>query len=282
MPSRYVDRRHAAAEVLVSQYIFDNAAAQAKQRFQSLEELFDPHTMRFLEATGVGPGWRCLEVGAGGGSIAAWVADRVESSGHVLVTDLDPRHLETLAESGRPNVEVQRHDVGQDPLPEAAFDLVHARLVLIHVPQREAALARLVAALKPGGWIVVEDFDPVFIDRGFPATDSEGYAAYDAARVALRRLMDQLGLDPIWGRSLYQRFIAAGLTDVGLEGHFTVWPGGSAGALMDQANFEQVRAEAVAAGLVTDDQIDRAVASLADPAFAYSSPVMMTAWGRHP
>jgi ubiquinone/menaquinone biosynthesis C-methylase UbiE len=145
----------------VSQYIFANAAEQARQRFQSLEELYDPRTVHFLEATGVGPGWRCLEVGAGGGSIAAWLADRVGSSGHVLVTDIDPRHLDALAEAGWPNVEVQRHDVGQDPLPAATFDLVHARLVLIHVPQREAALARLVAALKPGGWIVVEDFDPV-------------------------------------------------------------------------------------------------------------------------
>jgi hypothetical protein len=94
--------------------------------------------------------------------------------------------------------------------------------------------------------------------------------------------LDQHGLDPAWGRSLYQRFIAAGLTDVGLEGHFTVWPGGSAGALLDRANFEQLRGEAVAAGSVTDDQVDRAVAALDDPAFACSSAVMMTAWGRTP
>jgi SAM-dependent methyltransferase len=266
----------------VSQYIFDNAAVQAEQRFHSLEALYDPLTVRFLAATGVGLGWRCLEVGAGGGSIATWLAERVGPRGHVLVTDIDPRHLEALAASGRPNVQVQRHDVGLDPLPEAAFDLVHARLVLIHVPQREAALAGLIAALKPGGWIVVEDFDPVFIDRGFPVTDPEGYAAYDAMRVALRHLMDRHGLDPVWGRSLYRRFVAHGLADVGLEGHFTVWPGGSPGALLDRANFEQVRANAVAAGLVTDGQVDRAVAALDDPAFAFSSPVMMTAWARKP
>jgi trans-aconitate methyltransferase len=46
-----------------------------------------------------------------------------------------------------------------DPLPDAAFDLIHARLVLIHVPEREEVLARLVAALKPGGWMVEEEFD---------------------------------------------------------------------------------------------------------------------------
>ena len=211
----------------MSQYVFDNAAAQTGQRFESLEALYDP------------------------------------------------RYLEALAASGRPNVEVRRHDVGLDPLPEAAFDLVHARLVLIHVPQREAALARLVAALKPGGWILIEDFDPGFIDRGFPATDPEGYAAYAAVRAAVGQVMERHGVDPVWGRSLYRRFVAHGL-----EGHFAVRPGGSPGALLERANFEQVRAVAVAAGLVTDAQVDRAVAALDDPGFAFNSPVMMTAWGR--
>ena len=108
--------------------------------------------------------------------------------------------------------------MGLDPLPEGAFDLVHARLVLIHVPQRETALARLVTALKPGGWIVVEDFDPTFIDRGFPATDPEGYAVYDTMMAAMRQVADRHGLDPVWGRSLFRRFVAHGLGDVGLGG----------------------------------------------------------------
>lgn len=266
----------------MSQYVFDNAAAQTGQRFQSLEALYDPRTVRFLEATGVGPGWRCLEVGAGGGSIAAWLSERVGPSGHVLVTDIDPRHLEALAASGRPNVEVRRHDVGLDPLPEGAFDLVHARLVLIHVPQRETALARLVAALKSGGRIVVEDFDAAFIDRGFPAADPEGYATYDAMMAVMRQVTDRHGLDPVWGRSLYRRFVAHGLVDVGLEGHFAVWSGGSPGARLGRANFEQVRAEAVAAGLVTEEQVDHALAILADPGFSFGSPVMMSAWGCKP
>ena len=82
----------------MSSYIFDNAAEEpTTQRFASLEALYDPRTIRFLEATGVGPGWRCLEVGGGSGSIAAWLADRVGGAGHVLVTDIDPRFLAGLA-----------------------------------------------------------------------------------------------------------------------------------------------------------------------------------------
>ena len=132
----------------MSQYIFDNAAVQAVQRFESLEALYDSRTIRFLNATGVDSGWRCLEVGAGGGSIAAWLSDRVGTNGHVLVTDIDPSHLAALTASGRPNLKIELHDVGVDPLPEATFDLIHARLVLIHVPQRVAALSRLVGALN--------------------------------------------------------------------------------------------------------------------------------------
>lgn len=264
----------------MSQYVFDNADAQTGQRFQSLEALYDSRTVRLIEATGAGPGWRCLEVGAGGGSIAAWLSGRVGPSGQVLVTDIDPRHLEALAASGRSNIEVRSHDVGLDPLPEGAFDLIHARLVLIHVPQRETALARLVAALEPGGWILVEDFDPGFIDRGFPATDPQDYAIYDAMMAVMRQVTERHGLDPVWGRSLYRRFVAHGLVDVGLEGHFAVWSGGSPGARLGQANFEQIRAEAVAAGLVTDTEVERALAILDDPGFTFGSPVMMSAWGR--
>jgi ubiquinone/menaquinone biosynthesis C-methylase UbiE len=264
------------------QYVFDNAAPETGQRFRSLEALYDPRTERFLEATGVGSGWQCLEVGAGSGSIATWLAERVGPSGHVLVTDIDARYLETLTASARPNVEVRNHDVGTDPLPDAAFDLVHARLVLIHVPQREAALARMVRALKPGGWIVVEDFDPIIIDRGFPAPDPESYAAFATVRAAMGQVMQRHGVEPEWARSLYRRFVGQGLLDVGLEGHFAARPGGSQGALLERSNIEQVRAEVVAAGLVTDEQIDVAIARLNNPGFAFCSPVMMTAWGRKP
>ncbi len=156
----------------MSTYLFDNAGQQAGQRFSSLETLYDPWTTRHLEATGIGAGWQCWEVGAGGGSIAAWLAERSGPSGHVLVTDLDPRFLLESAELAHPQIAVQHHDIGSDPLPVQRFDLIHARLVLIHVPARELALERMITALKPGGWLVVEDFDPTFIDSSNPTADS--------------------------------------------------------------------------------------------------------------
>ena len=118
-------------------YLFDNAAeAETAERFASLDALYNFRTFRFLETTGIGPGWRCLEVGGGSGSVAAWMADRVGPSGYVLVTDIDPRFMEGSAYRRPAHMELRRHDIGTDPLPEQAFDLIHARLVLMHVPRR--------------------------------------------------------------------------------------------------------------------------------------------------
>jgi hypothetical protein len=100
-------------------YAFDNARAVQRDRLDTLETLFDPGTIRQLEARGVAPGWRCFEVGAGGGSIAAWLCDRVGPEGTVLATDLDTKWVSELAQA---NLEVRVHDLLDDDLPDGEFD----------------------------------------------------------------------------------------------------------------------------------------------------------------
>lgn len=154
-------------------YVFDNAAEQSTgQRFEALPRLFDSTTIRHLEALGVGPGWSCLEVGAGGGTIARWLADRVGPEGRVLATDIDPRFLTGLDE---PPIEVLRHDITVDPLPEASFDLAHTRLVLGHLPKRDEALRKLVGALKPEGWLLVEEFDSLSLQPNHDINPAEHF-----------------------------------------------------------------------------------------------------------
>lgn len=266
----------------MSQYIWDNAAPLTAQRFGSLARLHDPTTVRHLEALGVGEGWVCWEVGGGGGSIATWLARRVGAGGHVLVTDIDPRYLETLETLGLANLQIQRHDVGRDPFPPEPFDLIHARLVLMHVPTADQVLRQLVGALKPGGCLLIEDYDPRFVDRTFPTTDRGAAAVFQRAWDVVAQLVEQHGRPSGWGRELYQRLRAEDLVEVGMEGHLAVWPGGSKRAPLDRANFEQMRAEAVARGLITEHEIEQALALLEDPAVAFSSPVMFSAWGRRP
>ena len=274
----------------MSTYIFDNAGEPAGQRFSSLETLYDPWTIRHLEATGITTGWHCWEVGAGGGSIAAWLGERCGTAGHVLVTDIDPRFLLKNAALAQPQIEVQRHDIRTDPLPPRTFDLIHARLVLIHLPAPEQALQRLVTALKPGGWLVVEDFDLTFIERGAltaddasdDASDGAAVALYQNMLVALGRLLITRGSERTWGRSLYRRLLAARLVEVRMDGYLAVWKGSSPGARMFQANFEQIRKEAVNAGFITSAEVDQVLALLDDPTFVSNAPMMFTACGRRP
>lgn len=135
---------------------FDNAGTQAAARFPAPADMFAPGTIRHLTQIGVGTGWHCLEFGAGGGSIATRLCDRIGGNGQVLATDIDTRFLEAL---NRSNPEVSRHDIAFDPLPQVKFDLVHFRLVLGHMPNRDEVLGPLVTALRPGGRILAEEFD---------------------------------------------------------------------------------------------------------------------------
>jgi ubiquinone/menaquinone biosynthesis C-methylase UbiE len=266
----------------MSQYLFDNAAPQTAQRFESLQSLYDPITARHLETVGVRAGWRCLEVGGGGGSIAAWLARRVGASGHVLVTDIDPRYLAPLEALGLSSLTIQRHDVEYDPLPSKTFDLIHARLVLSLLPTAEQALRKLVRALAPGGWLVVEDFDHAFLDRTFPTTDQASAALFQKVAAVQAQLLAQHGSPPQWGRGLYQRLRAEGLEDVEMEGQVAVWSGSTAGARLLQANYEQIRGEAVERRLLSEGELEEVLALLEDPRFAFSSMIFFSAWGRCP
>lgn len=264
-------------------YIFDNAAeTETAQRFDSLDALYNPRTFRFLEAAGIGRGRKCLEVGGGNGSVAAWMAERVGPSGSVLVTDIEPRFIERSGHHKRDNIELRLHDIGVDPLPEAAFDLVHARLVLLHVPQRLQVLDKLIRSLKPGGWLVIEEFDGRLVDRATPLPAAPAAAPFNRVIDALFKLMDARGFDIDWPRSLYRRFKAAGLCEVGVEGHIDVREGGSLGAKLDAANIAQIRNEAIAKGVATEADFDAALSALASSDFAMFSPIMFTAWGRRP
>src|SRR5688572_26764998 len=122
-------------------YVFDNAQAIAEQRMSALETLYDDSSRAALSRTGVTQGWRCLEIGGGGGGIARWLADQVGETGSVLCTDLDTRYLES---SARANLRIVRHDIVSDPLPDSEFDLIHVRLVLNFLVERSAVLDRLV------------------------------------------------------------------------------------------------------------------------------------------
>jgi hypothetical protein len=115
---------------------------------------WDPFTFRQLEAVGVGRGWNCLAIGAGAGSVGAWLVERVGRDGHVVATD-----IETGVPGRRATLEVRHHEAAGEPITHAGYDLIHARLLLEQLPGHGAVVTKLVAGLRDGGWLVVEGHD---------------------------------------------------------------------------------------------------------------------------
>jgi SAM-dependent methyltransferase len=208
-------------------YLLDHTWPAERARLESLQAVLDPGTIRALDATGVGPGWRCLEVGAGAGSVAAWLCDRAGPEGRVVATDLQTEFLEAL---GLPNLEVRRHDVLTDPLEEGAFDLVHTRLMLSHLRGRDAALARLARALAPGGWLVAEDFAwsrPALVSARPDRRVNRAARLFPGVMRLLLTILGRAGYDPRYGARLPAELTRLGLVDVAAEGRAVVIRGGS-------------------------------------------------------
>jgi SAM-dependent methyltransferase len=190
------------------EYTFDNVWVQARARLGLLESVCDPGSIRHLERIGVAAGWQYLEVGAGGGSIAAWLCENVGPTGHVLATDLDTRFLDRL---DSPNLAVRRHDITVEALPDAAFDLVYARLVLLHLPERDRGSRSMIGALKPGGWLLVEETGSATFP---PDLRLEGAALFERGMAASIQAQTGAGADYTYDRRLYADARAAGLFDV--------------------------------------------------------------------
>lgn len=124
-----------------------------RQRLALQEQVLDPTTIRHLESIGVAPGWRCLNVGAGSGSISVWLAERVGPAGRVVATDVKT----DLHRRGNGSVEIRQHDILRDELEQGYYDLVCSRALLQHLPQPGLALSCMANAVKPGGWVLIEE-----------------------------------------------------------------------------------------------------------------------------
>jgi SAM-dependent methyltransferase len=259
-------------------YVFDNAWQRERHRLDALETIWGPWTVRNLEAIGVGDGWRCAEVGAGGGSVARWLAERAGPSGQVVATDLDTRLLEEI---DAPNLEVRRHDITADWLEPGAYDLVHCRLLLEHLPRHEEALERMRAALKPGGWLVVEEFDHTTF-RPDPACSEADRAVWDAWLAAFEQLSRERGLDLAYGSRLFGLLSRLGLEAVAAEGYLVCEHGGVAERALLLLSVLKLRTDLTATGEIDGRGVDRLVALLQDPAFFWTSQLMVTARGRRP
>jgi SAM-dependent methyltransferase len=258
----------------LTEYVLAQRASEdvERARLRLLEEFHDPLSVSQLDAIGVGEGWRCLEVGAGGGSVTRMLAERVGRTGSVLAVDVDTSLLEELASD---RIEVRRHDLLSDRLPQAAFDLVHARLLLMFSLARLGALQRLVSAARPGGWVasIAPDFTTVGLSPTSLVWQRVWSYFLDAALAG--------GWDPGYGARLCEDLRAAGLVDVHADYVARCRPGGSLPSRLLSLTVERLRERMVLLG-ADSGEIDEAQRLLEDPASTYTSPTSCVAQGRRP
>ncbi|MFI9100802.1 class I SAM-dependent methyltransferase [Streptomyces fildesensis] len=238
---------------------------------------YDDVTFRRLEALGAGPGWACLDAGAGTGTVTRWLAGTagVES---VVAVDRDTRFL-AVQPGGRVHTVVA--DLA-DPEPadpnlgSGRFDLVHCRFVLMHLPRHDAVLARLADWVAPGGWLVVSDA----VDL---TTARSAHPAYRRTMAAMwHALSDTIGTDISWVTDYPELLRSQGLSDVGAEIYVPPLTPDAPVTAFWRATWERMRAGLESSGLVDAQTVDEALAYLASPELADLSPGMITSWGRRP
>ncbi|MFI6577858.1 class I SAM-dependent methyltransferase [Nocardiopsis sp. NPDC050513] len=255
-----------------------NESPETQARFTGFEATYDAWSKARLADVGVTEGWNCLEVGGGSGSVARWLARRVGMGGQVVVTDLDVRFLSGIESR---NLRVREHDIVRDELEADTFDLVHARLVLMHLREREQVIARLVRALRPGGWLVLEDCDMAYTAVLDSAT-ADAQALTDKVVRAGTAALREGGFDPGWGRRQYTALRRRGLVDVAAAGYVVACGADSPGTELFRASYRLLGDRMIDTGLITGEELDAWFAATADPSYTWFSPLLVSTRGRRP
>jgi len=248
-----------------SRYPLRNAAPEEAARLGTLQSLHDASTVRQFERLGVAPGWRCAELGAGAGSVARWLSDRVGGDGSVTAIDRDTSLLGDLA--ARPNVTVVEGDLMSMSFGSSCFDLVHSRSVLMHLGDPDAVVQRLVPALAPGGMVLFEEAD------GAPAQRASTLPGVPAPFL---EVMVPLAARWTWARGLAAQLVALGFVDVHDDVRENLLTGGSPAAAFWRETLETIRPiitdaahmEPRGGRAVDDESYDAMITLLEDPGFA--------------
>ncbi|HET9256292.1 MAG TPA: methyltransferase domain-containing protein [Pseudonocardiaceae bacterium] len=242
-----------------------------RERLRLLERDSDPHTLEILQGLPVTPSWRCLDLGAGSGSIAYWLADRCRD-GHVVAADIDVRFLDRARLD---NVEIRQFDVGRDWFPAGSFDLIHSRSVLCHILARDTVLAQAVEWLAPGGWLVAGE--PYMF-----APDTSPYPPLRRFYRAVDERWVAQGSDMRWARRLPGLMAQAGLRRLEVATRSRCMGLGGAYDAFVLATIHQIGGIMVKDGNITQAELDQMVALFGDPAFADVRSVFITVSGQKP
>jgi SAM-dependent methyltransferase len=263
-----------------TEYLFDNESEPADRHHRGLSKLLDPiSATRISRLLPVLDGKRCLEVGYGGGKFALWLASRVGRDGQVLATDLKPLPMPQMT-----TLQVLQHNVVTEPIPDAGtWNLIHARLLLNHLRDRRAVLAKLAAALAPGGLLVTEDWQSATPDRFVAyAPTKDAWQTLRDFHAATLAVLDLHGNDRDWATNAFGAMREAGLVNVYTETSGETWTGGDDGTTHLLGTSTQVREEMVATGHISEAQLDELPALMMDPEVAIHGHRLYTTSGWRP
>lgn len=252
--------------------LFEPEHPEEAGRIDAAALVYDPVTTRRLRALGVGPGSRCLEVGAGTGTIVRWLLDEAGAA-EVVALDRDTAGLDTLA---GPRTRVVTADLRDENLDLGRFDLIHARFVLMHLPERRHLISRLAGWLDPGGHLVLGD--------AVEMPDSlDTASAYRRTMDAMwRALRTTIGTDTSTVPAYPHVLREEGLQHVAAELVCPPLVAGGPLARFWSETWSRMRPALEETGLVDSAVVDEALAYLDSPGLAELGPGMAMAWGQRP
>jgi len=245
--------------VVDGRYWFDNSLSDEGARLRLLEAIADPRSIRLLSDLDVQQGWQCAELGAGGGSIAMWLADRVGDQGMVTAVDRDVTLLGHL--SGRSNINVVEASIESLPLAPASLDLIHTRNVLMHIDDADDIIMRLVEALRVGGALLIEEADY------FPLAGMTSSAVFEVTSALVAGWT--------WARTIPNTISGLSVSDLAVSMDTSMLQGGSHEAAFWTSTLRSVEGRLTDPNLaranghppVSRETFDEAMDLLADPSF---------------
>jgi 2-polyprenyl-3-methyl-5-hydroxy-6-metoxy-1,4-benzoquinol methylase len=250
----------------MAEYVWRHDLKGEAERLRLMSDLLDPSSQFHLSQTAVGIGWRCLEIGAGNGSLSHWLAQRVGPTGLVIASDIRTDLMQGIAAS---NLEVRKFDVAHDEPSDAPYDLIAIRALLHHLPERRAVVSKIVRWLKPGGYLFVQepDFYPTWTVE--PPSQKRFWEQFTQWAAAHQ-------IDYYVGRRIPAWLQAEGLIDISSEGHALLYNGGSPFAEWWDCGIREVADKLVSEGGISQATLDEFYSLSRDPAY-WTTTIAFTA-----
>jgi 2-polyprenyl-3-methyl-5-hydroxy-6-metoxy-1,4-benzoquinol methylase len=257
-------------------YVFASTNKELERnRLEILQRIFDPFTQQNLNNIGLDRGWHCLEVGCGAGSIMNWLVDRVGDSGKVTAVDLDTRFVEDIT---KPNLEIRQCDIAKDELEKEAYDLIHTRVVLMHVIDRSAALNNMLAALKPNGWLLLEEAS--FSTTTVREINEIDRSIIERVFAASQQMLIDLGADPFLGNLLPYLLQNNGMKNISNATNINMFQGSSDRAKIWQMAIAQTMPKLLKTQLVDRTELDRFLDLIDRENIWMMDYAMVATWGQ--